>query len=201
MALALGFPARDRDIGARGIDIDGGRGAGPQKVVVDGTDAPADLQHALPADPTLGERLDECPGQADGPLLAVGPKVPGGVAGIELAIERRVAWRAAVHPVAPPGRRGVIGLAACVDRDGPGRDGVEARPGAPGRLIARIDCPIGAQPRPPVHGCPLVDVPIDRLTIDRRFGCDPLGSFGDHLECAASARRRDPGLPGDVPGR
>jgi hypothetical protein len=56
--------------------------------VVDRTHATADVEDCLPVDTPRRERVDQRARQADRALLSVGAKAPGGVAGIELAIER-----------------------------------------------------------------------------------------------------------------
>jgi len=53
--------------------------------------ATADLEHRGPGDLARGEGVDQRARQSDRSLLVVGAEMPGGVAGIELAIERGVA--------------------------------------------------------------------------------------------------------------
>jgi hypothetical protein len=58
---------------------------------MDGTHATADVEDGLPVDTPLGQRLDQRASQTHGALLAVGAKMLGRVAGVELTIERGVA--------------------------------------------------------------------------------------------------------------
>ena len=97
MALPFGLLPGDPDVGARCVHVDRGGGPGPQELVVDRTHAAADVEDGLPVDPARGERLDQRASQAHGALLTVGSKMLGRVAGVELAIEGRVAGCAAVH--------------------------------------------------------------------------------------------------------
>jgi hypothetical protein len=97
MTLPLRLPACSRDVGARCVDIDGRGGTGPQEFVMDRTHPTANVEDGLTFDTALGKRLDQRPSEGSGAFLAVGVQLLGRVARIELAIERRVARRAAVH--------------------------------------------------------------------------------------------------------
>ena len=90
VALPLGFLASDLDVGSRRIDVDGAGGPRSQELVVHGPRATADLEDRAPGDAAGGEDLDERPGQTGGTVRAVSTKLPRRVAGVELAIERRV---------------------------------------------------------------------------------------------------------------
>jgi len=90
MALSFGLLAGRRDVGARCIDVDGCGGPGPQELVVNRTDAAADVKDGLPIDPAGAERLDERASEAPGTLPMVVAQLLRGVASVELSVVFRV---------------------------------------------------------------------------------------------------------------